>query len=556
MWDFSTLSFTREGPKYSHPSSTETLSDEELLKRYESVKSLKKSLFAAIVVSWNDSRVTILCPFCKKTHNHGIDHFARDPKTGTSIQDDRGRYTYDGSSPTRCHARVSHCDRDNELWDIAVSYSIIFPFEEDSRVSWLSFEVDKGLEIFRTVGFGVMPPIGASSCYRTETSEECDLRNAIQEMSLRDGDYDVVTKFENDGVEDQITQRASVWIASFTATGDLDSLKQYLDRSPDSSSLLSIKSYGTPLLGLAVPDGHFEVVKYLLESGCDVNSADRKGRTPLMEAALWGRPKIANFLLEAGANKLLKDRYGMNAHDFAGESDRNDEERHTRGSNYTEDPYIKKRHRSFIRALLGHDPAPYAPGVVLSRESNFRDAHFYKSQSAGTISLVLPTQGVNIYTQAKTAAVLLRGGAFPPVVAVSGWNGLHTQEFLTPEAGLERLNEAYWALETLKVASDIGVKFEKHSRDKPGFPGIYNACHAEAQLMSLFVRRNYVFRDYEEGQSDVKDDFLQLFMLQPRNRTAKILISKRPCESCKSFRDYIDRRLGIKLVLQELSVKT
>ena len=64
---------------------------------------------------------------------------------------------------------------------------------------------------------------------------------------------------------------------------------------------------------------------------------------------------------------------------------------------------------------------------------------------------------------------------------MSGWAHPHTGEFLSPEAGFERLNEEYWAFDTLEVALDIGVMFEEHHRDKAELPGIYNACHAEAR---------------------------------------------------------------------------
>lgn len=308
-----------------------------------------------------------------------------------------------------------------------------------------------------------------------------------------------------------------------------------------------------------MPNGHLEIVKYLLGQGCDIDAADINGRTPLMEAALWAHPKIVDALLKAGANKSLKDRSGMTAGNFAEDTDRNELERHTRALKYTEDPYIKKRHRLFIQALLGHSPtSPSSGAAMLSRDgSHSRDTHFYKSPSAGTISLVLPAEGVSIQSQAKTAAVLLRGEPFPPVFAGGGWGaGPSAGEFRSAEAGMERLNEEYWAFETLNLASDMGLEFETHDYDQSRFPGIYFACHAEAQLMSLFVRRNYLFSNHGEGERDVRDGFLQLFMLQPRKRAAKILVSNTPCASCRGFKERILEQLGIKFEFEELQVKT
>lgn len=152
-----------------------------------------------------------------------------------------------------------------------------------------------------------------------------------------------------------------------------------------------------------------------------------------------------------------------------------------RSYKYSEDPYVKKRHRSVIQTLLEHNPACHSAEARLSRYNiDLNDAHFYKSKSAKTISLVLPAQGIDLRNQYKTVAALLRGSPFPPVVAVSGRCGPEMEEFLFPEAGFERLSEACWTREARKVAEDIGFMFRKHVRDMPGLPGTYNACHVEA----------------------------------------------------------------------------
>lgn len=542
------------------------------------LREQKKSLAPAIAVSWNDYSVTILCPFCRKTHYHGFRHLVY------SRPHDRGRYKleYQGPSPTRNESRAPPCEPDPELPNVSASYTILFPFEEDPRVAGLSFEIDREKRCFRTLGLGVISPVDRfedpGSSDGGESLEEQNLRHAMGKLSLRKGDYLVEMDYKNQINEEKHRdiQPASVWItlSMFVITGDLKSLRQYVEDSPDTctSCLLKIRSSeGESLLGLAVPNGHLEIVQYLLGQGCDVDATDIEGRTPLMEAALWAHPKIVDALLKAGANKSLKDRYGMTAGHLAEETDRNDWERHDRTaskyimegyhrprSKYMEDPYIKKGHRSFIRALLEHRPASPSSAAIWSREGYLRDAHFYKSSLADTISLVLPTEGVSIKTQAKTAAILLRGEACPPVLAVSGWGaGPGAGEFRSaPEAGFERLNEKYWAFETLNVARDMGLEFKPDGYDKPGYPGIFFACHAEAQLMSLFVRRNYIFPNYVEGGRGAWVDLLQLFEQQPRKRTAKIIISNTPCDSCQAFKKRIQEQLGIKFEFEELHVRT
>lgn len=65
----------------------------------------------------------------------------------------------------------------------------------------------------------------------------------------------------------------------------------------------------------------------------------------------------------------------------------------------------------------------------------------------------------------------------------------------------------------MRVAEASGFEFESHRHDKPGMPGSYNVGYAESLLMCFFIQRNYIFREYERGNT-VEDDFLQLFTLQ------------------------------------------
>ncbi|KID77395.1 uncharacterized protein G6M90_00g097810 [Metarhizium brunneum] len=560
MWDYSTLQFFRYNPPDGV--SYETASAEEIPCRNTAAQRRKESLLAAIALHWSDSRVTVLCPFCSKTHVHGISHFRYHGATGWRIQDDLGRYIYDGPSPTRCDSRVAQCEKKDS--DVDIEYVIIFPFENDCRVAGLSFEIEripddddtKLEERFRTVGLKTIPADvleELESCYPDESSEPSELADRLQDVALEDGDYDIIS--ERDGVEEVMTERASVYLASAACCGSVNEMRPYLEGSPNPTALLQFKDKdGLSLLALAVPNGHRKAVEYLLELGSNVNVTDAKGRTPLMEAALWSHPKIVELLLEAGADGSLKDRRGMTAGNLAEESERNDRERHKRHSKYSEDPFIKKRHRRLIRALLKHTPAMSTSTGIQPDLADLTDAFFYKSLSAATISLVIPRQGIEILTQSKTAAVLVRGGAFPPVVAVSGRTNPVHSEFRSPEAGYLRLNEGYWGgVENFAIAEAIGFSFESDRRDKAGVEGSFNASHAEAQLMCFFVTRNYIFRNFEAGQVQYGDDFLQLFMLQERNRQAKIIVSQEPCPSCRALRDRILDRLGIDFSLSECS---
>lgn len=532
--------------------------------RTDAGRQRKALLPAATALSWDHSKVTVHCPFCGKTHNHAISHFKHDLEVGWTVQDSFGRYAYDGPSSTRCDSRVSHCQHHH--LNMSMEYVILFPFEDDIRVAGLSFELlqthdSEGAvvrEEFRTVGLDTTPSTDLEvleSCYSDETDMERELRLQMQSTSLHDGDYDVTSTFEVYGEIMKDTQRASVWLAASACAGDLDELKRLLENSPNQNALLQYQdTSGQSLLGLAVPNGHYAVAEYLLEVGSDVNVRDAKGRTPLMEAALWGYPAIVKMLLNAGARKDLKDRRDMTAGKLAEESDRNDGERHERSAKYLEDPTTKKRDRTLIRGLLGHGLPASSPAAL--HPSDLIDAYFYKSPAAGTISLILPKQGIEILRQVKTAAILIRSEAFPIIAAVSGRTSALLGEFRLPEAGFERLNEGHWGgVENFAVARDIDFSFRPHPRDQSDVPGSFNASHAEAQLMCFFVRRNYLFRRLEQEPYAITDDLLQLFMLQRRNRLATILISKAPCESCLALRDCISEKLEIDFTFRHLPAK-
>src|SRR5262249_6839223 len=62
------------------------------------------------------------------------------------------------------------------------------------------------------------------------------------------------------------------------------------------------------------PGENLAAVKMLLDLGLDPNHANNEGRTPLMGAALKGRPDVIQLLVDRGAKLDTRDRGSRDTH--------------------------------------------------------------------------------------------------------------------------------------------------------------------------------------------------------------------------------------------------
>jgi hypothetical protein len=70
------------------------------------------------------------------------------------------------------------------------------------------------------------------------------------------------------------------------------------------------------VLHYAIIQKNYDAIVVLLENGLDIDAQNIDGRTPLMLAALSGDEKLTEYLLEYGADKVLKDNSGQTAIDL------------------------------------------------------------------------------------------------------------------------------------------------------------------------------------------------------------------------------------------------
>jgi len=85
-----------------------------------------------------------------------------------------------------------------------------------------------------------------------------------------------------------------------------------LDAKADINSKGREAFLGATPLFLASSVGADKIVKLLLEKGADVDLANKKGVTPLMDAA-YGSPRMVKILLQYNANPMLRDENGNSA---------------------------------------------------------------------------------------------------------------------------------------------------------------------------------------------------------------------------------------------------
>ncbi|KAE9565893.1 hypothetical protein CGMCC3_g17932 [Colletotrichum fructicola] len=227
------------------------------------------------------------------------------------------------------------------------------------------------------------------------------------------------------------------------------------------------------------------MVRLLLQRGAKPNVLNAAGRSPLMEAALWGRLRNVELLLEYGADTethCIRNGQRLRAVDFAMPLEENFAERKSlAGRVYRENTPERDRDRAaVVRLLRGRAESP-PPDREL--------AGFAFHQSPDNERSLVMIATFDIPNKWKTVAVLYRGGRFPGVAAMSGWG--HGEKLDIQVSGKD------WTQEVYDLCERIGFSLRPHDRDQ-GSRGKYHACHAEKQLVAYFISKHLLRENVED----------------------------------------------------------
>ncbi|OIW28275.1 hypothetical protein CONLIGDRAFT_703167 [Coniochaeta ligniaria NRRL 30616] len=432
--------------------------------------------------------------------------------------------------------RAAHCP-------CSSYYQLCYPFEEKSKAQY-SYMIDKASGLFVTVG--VELPNDAEDEGSTDVGEEDDHEGEGEEVKEANRDFRSLRAGQDDSnriqlqtIEDQL-KRLDIGDAQNTRAA-LSSLLETYKNDP----FVSWRGKDdVNCIAPAAVQGHHKMIRFLHDKGGDLNNVDSCGRTPLMEAALWGRLEVVNLLLERGADPRATDRKGRNAYFHSRPSKMTARMREKFG-HYQESGEGESNRRIIAVTLQSFEPVTMeeetASSSLLTEPKHGllgTEIGFYEESIA-----------YDVPDRRKTVARLDRGRLFPIVSGASGWRTDFSVEHV--------LDNRLWRDRVLELCQLVGYALPEDYRDESGRSGSYNASHAEKKLVAFYndqhviVPREFFGVDLpgEWMQQDLKLQHLRTLCPAMPTVRANIKVSRPICDDCKLFISQIGTLLGARFTI-------
>ena len=158
-----------------------------------------------------------------------------------------------------------------------------------------------------------------------EAQKHFEKANELRKVSDHDAAITEYEKAINLSPKSRIAQDAQYWIGqSYFEAGKFDNalsaFEKLVNEYPTSTIIPSTKQMmeraekakDANLFLKAIKNGDIERIKKLISQGADINAKDKRGMTPLHEAAYYGRRQMAEVLIAKGANVNEADTAGQN----------------------------------------------------------------------------------------------------------------------------------------------------------------------------------------------------------------------------------------------------
>ena len=438
---------------------------------------------------------------------------------------------------------------DCENAEIGGDYVFVFPGTSNSSASDYGWEVNREDCEFNTMNHDgtVTVPINDYQDGRTLLQEHREKRQntstieptkddddnlvaAINDLDLEDSAEDQRLAPPPNASDDEILEklyvdpdfRRSMYI-SHCILREIRELEVLCHRYPDNHLIGSVDKEGnTGVLLAATEENGLRTLIWLQDRGDSICRANHYGRTPLMEAALWGRLETVQHLTQQGIDLEACDGNGMQAAGLAANTQRNTKERAQRsGQVYRERPDASKR-RDQVKALLDRLTSPEREHagreVIMQRRAFFSRTPGGKLEIYRPHILLEPPTGQHGLQLQKAFVTLDRGPNYPYVNAMSGY---------THHSWPNVLDNEVWTDKAEALRALFGLTKNKSA-----------ASHVEPQLLAYLLDRHTLLQWPGEDRCRELTDAIPACTLR-----SIITVSKPDlCDKCIVFFECFKRR--------------